>query len=372
MADTLIALLISEQTVPNVQFLKWFFSGQKQTVDLLFMSTEKMEEKKKSLNIINALECSETHIASWKVIKVEENNVDDVYQKLDDLFSDWQHESFILNMTGGTKLMSLAAYTYFQDKEDIQIFYQPINQNLQRIYPEYQKYSIPDFITVEEYMKAHGIDFKYDNFCLKDYDYNKTVYKNVIEENREFIKPIVAMQNNSYFKSIFKRKDTIDFLQVPDEKFVTPQGERIDKENVCSTISKFGFDVTNVSKAELKYITGGWFEEFVYQKIKAELNLADKKIALNVHIEKENDKNELDVVYIKNNQLHVIECKSFLDGEDGSKILTDALYKLQAIIKSKFGLNAKSYLYTQSVITKESALNRAKEFGIEIVDGTKL
>ncbi len=372
MADTLITLLVSDQTIQNVQFLKWYFSRQKQTVDILFISTEKMEEKKKSLNIITALECSETHIANWKVIKVEENNVDDVYQKLDGLFSGWQHESFILNMTGGTKLMSLAAYTYFQDKKDIQIFYQPIIQNLQRIYPEYQEYSIPDFITVEEYMKAHGIDFKYDNFCLKDYDYNKTIYKNVIEENREGIKQLVSFQNVKPFKKKIDEKKVLNFFMIDEKSLVTKEGKLLDKALIIKTLENFGYNPSAVYGSTIRYITGGWFEEFVYQKIKAELNLADEKIALNVRIEKEKDTNELDVIYIKDNRLHYIECKSFIDEKDDKDLLNQTLYKSQAIIKSKFGLNAKSYLYTQSVITKESALYRAKEFDIEIVDGTRL
>ena len=50
----------------------------------------------------------------------------------------------------------------------------------------------------------------------------------------------------------------------------------------------------------------------------------------------------------------------------------DALYKLQAIIKSKFGLNVTSHFYTQSIVEKESALSKAKEFGIKITDGSEL
>lgn len=54
------------------------------------------------------------------------------------------------------------------------------------------------------------------------------------------------------------------------------------------------------------------------------------------------------------------------------KAINDALYKLQAIIKSKFGLYVKQHLYTKSIIEKETPLNRAKEFGIDIKDGTQL
>jgi len=370
----LIVILVSEQTVPNVQFLKWFFKNNHETVDVLFISTEKMEAKKKSHDIIEAISLSETHISEWKKVCVDENSLEDFESKANALLSEWTHSSFVVNITGGTKIMSLAAYAYFQDRENCEMFYQPLNRNLQRIFSDsgYMEFEISELLTLKEYMLAHGIDFKYDNFCVKDYEYNKNVYMNIIKDNREFISPLVAMQNNSYFRNVFKRRDSLNLEQISDDKFVTPDGNLLDKLAVCETVSKFGFDVHNLSKEDLRYITGGWFEEFVYQKTKEELGLPDENIALNIHIEKDSDKNELDVIYIKENRLHVIECKSFVEGKEGNKVLNDALYKLQAIMKSKFGLNAKSYLYTMSEVTANSALNRAKEFGIEVVDGKKL
>lgn len=372
MSKKLIVLLISEQTVPNIQFLKWFFKNNLQTVDLLFISTQKMEAKGKTEHTKNALSYLEKYIEEQKTICVDENSINDIKEKTDKLISTWEHDSYTVSITGGTKIMSLSTFDYFRNKANCEIFYQPLNQNLQRIFPCYEEFSVSEILDLEEYMKAHGIQFKFDNNCTRDYDYNSTVYKSVIEQNRESIKPIIAMQNNSYFSNIFKRKDKIDFELIPEDKFKTPEGSLISKETVCDTILKFGFDIKTISREELRYITGGWFEEYVFQKTKRDLKLSDGNIALNVSIEKDGVKNELDVVYIKENRLNVIECKSFLDGKEGNKVLNDALYKLQAIMKSKFGLNSKPYLYTQSIITKNTVLDRAKDFGIELVDGSVL
>lgn len=372
MADKLIVLLISEQTVPNIQFLKWFFRNNLQTVDLLFISTEKMENKNKSNHIKNALDYCIKYVNEIETVCVDENSIEDLKKKIEKLISAWSHKSYIVNITGGTKMMSLAAYDYFKTKEKSEIFYQPLNKNLHKIYPDYEEFSVSELLTLEEYMKAHGIVYKYDNKCEKDYSFNKNVYSEIIKDNIEAIRPIVALQNNAYFRNIFKRKDSVDLTIVPEDKFTTPEGQLIEKDSVLNVVARFGFDIKALSHDNLKYITGGWFEEFVFQKIKEEKNISEDSIALNVHIEKGNDKNELDVVYIENNRLHVIECKSFVEGKEGAKVLNDALYKLQAIMKSKFGLNALPYLYTQSCVEKQTVLSRAKEFGIEIVDGTKL
>ena len=373
MTDSLIIILVSDQTVQNVQFLKWYFRSNLQTIDLLFVSTDKMEEKQKSYCIQNALDYTAKYINESKTICVKENSLSDVKEKLSKITGSWQHKNYIVNITGGTKIMSLAAYEFFSTFDNSRIFYQPIAKDLEQIFPEQKEFEVKELLTLEEYMKAYGISFRYDNECLMNYDFNKTIYEKIIKDNRESLKPIVAMQNNSYFKNIFKRKDSVDFTQIPDEKFVTPEGNKIEKSTVLETLSNFPFDLKAITHAQLKYITGGWFEEFVYQKIKDELKLSDQNIALNVNIEKQGDKNELDVAYLdSNNKLHVIECKSFVDGKEGKKVLDDALYKLQAIMKTKFGLNAVPHLYTQSNIGEGSALNRAKEFGIQIVDGKLL
>lgn len=371
MTDTLLVLLVSDQTIPNVQFLKWFFTNRLQTVGVLFISTQKMETNNKSECTLNAVANLGKWISNKETITVDENSIDDIQTKISQVIEKIKPKKIVVNITCGTKMMSLATYNYFKAKSNCEIYYQPITSSLQKIYPTNETYANPE-ITIEEYMKAHGIEFKPDNTCVMNYDYNKDVYEKIIKDNHEKIKPIVSMQNNSYFKNIFKRKDSIDFTQIPDEKFVTEKGSKTNKEEVLEVIKNFGFDITKISHSQLKYITGGWFEEYVYQKIKTEQKLGDDKIALNVSINKNNDKNELDIVYIDSkNKLHVIECKSFIDEKKDATLLKDTIYKAQAI-KTKFGLNVASAIYTKSKITKDSALNKANDFGITIITGATL
>ena len=258
MAETLITLLVSEQTVPNVLFLKWFFTNHKQTVDILFVSTEKMEEKRKSLNIIEALECSNPHIANWKVIKVDENSIDDIDKKIDTKLSEWKHDSFIVSITGGTKIMSLATYAYFDEKENCQIFYQPLNQNLQKIFPEHEEYSLPDYlITIEEYMMAHGIEFKSNNTCIRDYLYNKKIYENLIQDNHNIIALMNKLQNFKKFKKKMEKGKPIDLTSLSDDFFFKSEKEPIDKYEqyeIFKLISKFDFDATAINEKEYRYI----------------------------------------------------------------------------------------------------------------------
>lgn len=368
--NTILVCLVSDQTIPNVQFIKWYFNNNIQNMKILFLSTKEMEKKEKSKHIQAAL-TDINKFLEYDVITTNENDIDTTNNIFEKYFSENKFNKFIVNITGGTKLMSLATFQFFMQKENTEIYYQPIGKSLQQLYPETKKYDIFEILSLEEFLNAHGINFSFDNVCVKDWDFNKTVFDKIVKHHHHLISKMVILQNTSWFKNIYKRKDSLNFEEIPEEKFSNIEEISVNKEEICELIKLFGFDSKSVELSHIRYITGGWFEEYVYQKICNENSNVDKKnVALNVNISKGNDKNELDIIYLdKNNMLHIIECKSFLDGKDGSKILTEALYKLQAIIKTKFGLFVKHHLYTKSIIDKETPLNRAREFGIDLKDG---
>ena len=373
MKDTILINLVSEQTIPNVQFVKWYFNQNHSPMKILLLSTKEMEKKEKSKCIKDALNLSDSFV-EWETIQTDENDISQTQNILNEYFKTNKYKNVIVNITGGTKLMSLAVFDFFNSKSDAKIFYQPIGKELQEIFPEQVKYDMFEVLSLEEYLKAHGISYSFSNECVKNWGFNKAVYDLIVEKNRELIKGMLALQNNSYFKNIYKKKDFLDFTQLDDSKFTEIKSPIATKENICKLLRLFGFDAAKVELKHIRYITGGWFEEFVYQKICNEYqNVDEKNVALNVTIQKGNDKNELDVIYLdKDNKLHVIECKSFVDGKEGNKVLNDALYKLQAIIKSKFGLYVKQHLYTKSIIEKGTPLNRATEFGIDIKGGNTI
>ncbi len=123
-----------------------------------------------------------------------------------------------------------------------------------------------------------------------------------------------------------------------------------------------------LSKKEIQYLTGGWFEEYVYNLIASKYN---DFIMLNPKISKsELTNNELDVVFTFKNSIYVIECKTLVETEEGD-IVNETIYKIQAL-KKDFGLTAKSYLFTLDEIKKEAQNKRAKSFDINIIDKNTL
>lgn len=364
-----VIILISDQTVPNILFLKWFASRHKDEDNTIyFVSTEKMEENNKSQCIVNTLNQIAKQMNFEKpLILDDENSLPMIQRNVQENISD-DFDNFYVNITGGNKLMSLAVYHFYASKENAVIYYQPINKPLQQISPELEEYELGEIMSVNEYMNAYGINISPAGKCVKEEDFYKNILE-IVNKNKAGRSQIHDLINDKkFFKRHLEDGKRYDLANLPADK-LSSMDKKVVPETMQKTVADFGFDFHNVGIEELKYISGGWFEEFVYYKVMHEKNLSSKKIALNVYLTNSKKvRNELDVVYIENNALRVIECKSFINEKKQKELLTDTIYKIQAL-KSQFGLSVKSYLYTLSPITEPQFTERAKTFGIEIVDG---
>ena len=95
--------------------------------------------------------------------------------------------------------------------------------------------------------------------------------------------------------------------------------------------------------AEVDYLTGGWFEEYVYYTL---LRLVSpQQIAIGVRIARPGTQhnNELDVVFIKANTLFVVECKT---GVASDHMFNEIVYKASALKESFLGPSCHSYIFT--------------------------
>ena len=136
-------------------------------------------------------------------------------------------------------------------------------------------------------------------------------------------------------------------------------------------LSDIGFPLKNegiISKKEIEYLTGGWFEEYVYYTLKDANIVQDTDILCGVSKKNGQSDNEFDIVILKENQLHIIECKTYICNNDKSSLPLDTIYKLDSIQK-ELGLFAKPYIITLNKAheIKESHKKRAGQYGIKIL-----
>lgn len=201
-----IVTLVSDQTAPNVIFLKWCVKkyGNDHT-RIVLVSTEKMEQKDSSTHIKNALEPYQALFAN--PLKVNEYDIEDIKDTLSDTINVDDYEQVIVNITGGTKIMSLAVYLYFHTKHNVCIFYQAFGKPaLQQLYPAGDFLQFDETITVREYFKAYGIQANYTNSCIKDWEFNRKVLP-LLENNHDMRNLLTCMQNIRKVKKKFEKKN---------------------------------------------------------------------------------------------------------------------------------------------------------------------
>ncbi len=306
--------LISEQSIPNLIGIKQL---SHQDDKLIFISTKKMEDAKKSNNIAYSLEIND----DIERIIVDESSLTDINEKLNNRFKH-NNTNYIVNITCGTKLMSMAVFDFFKSNfpDKTEFIYIPINKNyIQYFNEDRTKENITTSINLVEYLKAYGITItdhnnNPDDSCFDVFEkYKKCNFNNSIKTWKDY-------SNNDQYKN------------------------------------------------------GAWFEDYCYFNLKKKYSLQDNQIMCSVKIaidpKKKDLNNEIDVVFVKNNELYVIECKYSLGNSNYVKEnLERAIHKLSAISKT-FGIKTNSYIMTLSNPTPFfNTIEKSKNYGIKKIIG---
>ncbi len=145
---TILVSIISEQAIPNVLIIK---EMKGKYDELLFITTDFVESKGMDCWIENACELEEHSV---KRIKVIEDNLTDILEKLTGL--DKQNTRYLVNISGGTKVMTIGVYSFFACNQN-QIIYVPIGKNkFNQIYPSALETAIHYRLNLSEYLTAYG------------------------------------------------------------------------------------------------------------------------------------------------------------------------------------------------------------------------
>jgi hypothetical protein len=298
-------LLISAETLPNVLFIRAFPAER-----YVFITTQKMEEEKRSHWIVRAAGIKESQVRRIKVNQDDFGQVSQALQAADlQPSADWR-----VNITGGNKLMSIATFDFFA-RHNAAIFYLAVdNKHFQQLFPENRNIPITTRLNIAEYLAAYGIRYEAQELPSADKsEIAHRLYK-------------LCMEN----KGILSQISEINPEQV----------HQLPKEH------------------QRKFFSGEWFEFWVYEQIRQYFKISStdsiahglKLFSLDAQnpLADMADKadNEIDVCFIKDNYLFVMECKVLTKSTlTPLRDFEKYFYKLSAI-KQNMGLNARTYLIT--------------------------
>ena len=370
--------LVSEQTVPNILAI-WHF----QPDHLLFVSTDKMETSKKSDAIIKSvnLRRGEKYRLgnNAEVLIVDEASLSNCLRKLDDWVRGKEGESFIINLTGGTKIMSIAVFELFKNYRNVMIYIPfPRNEYLELFPLTSPKLATPlaDRLKVEEYLCAYGLDVvnmdkveRSKKSSLKRKDMSSWMVAHYKE-----IQDVLAFLGNELREPREKKLDKYPFKKeygchhVLENEFLLKIGFRHNERVYAKTLYK----------DEINYLTGGWLEEYCFHDVHELLGKLVDDAVINIQVRNPQGRdNEFDVMFTCRNALYFVECKSMEQrhlGDRHTEGFDSFLYKIGALQK-EFGLRVKSFLVANSSLIvqaqtgkiKQSLCERAEQFNTQII-----
>ena len=247
---------------------------------------------------------------------------------------------YCVNLAGGTRYMALAVQQVFEDY-DSEFFYVNLEDNTivkskfdNSIYDNDDYfYPIKYRMNIAEYLSAHELQHDIDRkkkplysfemsanmfkhfskqlFQKRDYDV-MTGLRSIISEHKRIpsIPELARMQN------MHSIREFLELIEMP------VWGDKLTYKQIA-------------------WITGGWFEEYMYYRVNE--TIQPDEITLGIRISRKESKlrNELDVVFIKNNRLFVIECKT---GVETERKFNEIVYKACALREALLGVSCYSYI----------------------------
>lgn len=366
MSKTIVNIIDKSNPLPAYLFTKEYFENDD---NVLFIST--VEEADCINHLTKQLEISEEHVDKI-IVKRHENNM--LYEYIcrtikNKLNKDTQ---YYLNLAGGNRYMTLSVQHVFEEFNTLFFYTQTRENQIVKTIFDNSIYDDDD----EVFPIKHRMTLK-EYFCLYGLETD-------LDQPRPQVKDIAYSQHlfTMFSQNMFSHGD-YEVLDTLREKYrnwkfiIISQVEHPDKDYMTAipNLSKFldyiGFVPErqgSLQMSEIEYLTGGWFEEYVYSLIKEVLRPDD--ITMGVHISngRIRHNNELDVCFIKANKMFVIECKT---GVSTEKMFNEIVYKVCALKEVLLG-TSHSYIFSLKKDHKGNWKKTAKYMGITLCDWLNL
>lgn len=289
----------------------------------------------------------------------------------DNVTQQYPHARLTVNITGGTKLMSVAMLDIFSPAGHAVIYTDTAKDTLERLH-HCRLEPLPAVLGIEEYLLAYGATV-HDSASWHDEWQARAVKRRAAAEllaratQDKKLKVLITVLNAMAMNALSPNGDE---LLAPEQAFNSPL--TADWRAVVQPLAELGLfalhdnhqDLTFLDAERTRFLGGHWLEEYAWHIAEqAGLN----EVACGVEIDWENSRtcNELDVLAVHNNRLLIIECKTVRFSDDRQKS-NNTLYKINSLGESLRGLFGQKVLLSAWGVSP-TMLDRAKTQGIKIL-----
>lgn len=364
--------LVSQQAAANLlPALDSTLKPQK----IVLVVTRKMQSQADHLTAV----LKESGIKVERLELTNEQNYDQIATDLMGLHERLQGDKVVLNITGGTKLMSVAAQLaaeamgwgmFYVDADTDQVIWFDQAQTPPR--------RLQEQLRLRHYLRSYGFTLADKPQRIQPSAQQTQLTQNLVTQVGSLEDAITTL--NALTQDAENRKSLGVQLNAWQQDSRSLNVLLRDFEQAQALTLK-GDRIHFTSEAARDFVKGGWLElhaiDAVHQ-ISGAMNIRDKAVNLEVIDVGSGTRNELDIAFMAHNRLFVIECKTArIDRPQGGDTrvnapkANDTLFKLSDNCRRIGGLGTRGMLLTYRKL-RESELKLAKALYIEVVAGVDI
>ncbi len=287
-------------------------------------------------------------------------------EQLAGLIEDNQSENIIFNASSGYKKLILLGFEQFSDYGYPVFLVDKFTDELHWLNTKstHQDIHLSHQLKIREYLKSFNTQVLDQGQTEPEPAISRKLTQWIIDHIGSHDAAIgslnfMAMMANSQHSYELKQQD----IKNHQLMYLLEQFERADMLVIRGRKLKFTNEKTRF------YCNGGWLENHVFSLIygmrQKRTHISDVSKGMLIVRNQGKVKNELDVVALSHNRLHIIECKTrrFSKSKDEKSAANSAIYRLDTIKSITGGLSGRAMLISYQPLNKYT-LSRAKDLGI--------
>jgi len=382
---TVMACLVSQQHVPNLLAIQAVKPDR-----LVLLVTPGMKQREKEIHLLKALAAGgRDYSIEHEIVDVtDENSIAAVSRALVQSLEKHPDEEWIINLTGGTKPMSMGAYVFSRDRGLKTLYIAESDQHNAVDLLGGPSTVLDHRVSTAEFLAGYGFDLR-----------NSHVLEVSERAARRWL-PLAAMltayHDDASLRQMLGRLQRLKERMMKTsrkawerEGLVLSDGDDISLHNSALRsgiadafdLKESGTRLTgHLNKHAVEFLTGKWLEVLVWGLLLPfeDHRIWDLHLGVTAGGKEPGESNEFDVSFMQDQSLCIVECKTGGQGHDPGANTT--LYKIEAIKAGLMAIRMNTYLATTSpnVVDprtggiKQSVANRCKLYNCTIIHGEPL
>ncbi len=289
-----------------------------------------------------------------------------VHERITELAKQFPEKTRIgINLTGGTKLMFAGALAAARELGAVPFYFDSRNRRVTFIDSLRREKIRPiDSIEIFLQLNSDGLEIA-SNITMNEMSPDRQLLTKTLWIHRDKIRKFYTQLKdyNNAFRP-FELKDDGFYLKLDDAKAAKIQG--------------YGLDLAFDNWPDFaKYLSGGWFEEYVYLQCKPYEDsgvIQDLRLNLKLNLKQENtwshsrwgaEYNELDITFTDGYSLYIVECKA-------GNVTQEQIMKLQNLVRFYGGIEGRGIVACCFPPNTESAKKKIKDARLMLWSGGTL